>query len=262
MGFPEIERAVYARNPLEAVKCEIRFPPILAIDVGSPVAFQELVRQDFPFYEETTSIKLPTELPAGMAQIVQKNLSASGKKSHVFMSADRKLKLSLSKDGVSLESAQYDRWELFCSQLSKALEAATDVYKPAFFTHTCVRFKNSIRREPLELVGSAWSELINPWVLGLLGQPETAAGVEAAQTKSLVRLPDSIGMLECVLALGIHQPTKQPAFIIESHIFNDEQKAASNVISRLNLLHSQAGRFFRWCITDKLHQAMQPQPVG
>lgn len=261
MAFPEIERVVYGRNTLEAVKCDIRFPPILTIEATSPVEFQERVRHAFPFYETKTSMRLPVEIPKGIAQIVEHSLSASGKKSHVFLSADRKLKLTLNKDGVSLECGQYDRWEYLQNHLSDALNSVVGVYNPAFFTHTCVRYKNSIRREQLGLNGSSWAELLNPWVCGLLAKPEAADCVNALQTKSLMRLAEEIGLLECVFALGVHQPTKQPAFIIESHSYNESQKAATHVLSCIDSLHNQAGRFFRWCITDKLHQALQPKSI-
>jgi hypothetical protein len=44
--FPESERIIYAKNPLESVICQLRFPAILKISSEPPVEFQETLRKD------------------------------------------------------------------------------------------------------------------------------------------------------------------------------------------------------------------------
>ena len=48
MAFPEVERVIYERNPLDEVICQLRFPAILKID-EPPIAFQEQIRTRYPF---------------------------------------------------------------------------------------------------------------------------------------------------------------------------------------------------------------------
>ena len=261
MAFPETPRVVYERNTLEEVKCQVRFPPILAIDASTPAEFQEAVRAEFPYFALKTAVKIPPGMPGGIAQFMERDLSLVGGKSYVFKSEDRTWTLALSKDGISLTCRRYERWEPFRERLLSVLNSLATVYRPSFFTHTCVRYKNSIRRGTLALGETPWSGLLQPWVSGLLNQPGAAAGVEAMQSRSLILLPDGAGRLEAIFSLGIHQPSKEQAFIVEAHVYDDSRKELTDVLQRLDALHHQAGFFFRWCITDELHRAMRPHPV-
>ena len=67
MPFPEVERVIYARNPLDQVVCQLRFPPILKIDAEIPAGFQDRVREDYPNFSETSGWQL--EVPAMAAGI-------------------------------------------------------------------------------------------------------------------------------------------------------------------------------------------------
>ncbi len=119
MPFPEIPRVTYEKSALEEMKCQIRFPPIISID-SPPAAFQEAVRQEFPYYETQTSVRMPVGLPAGLSQAFQTEAAAGGK-SHRFISEDRKLTVSLSRNDLTITSRRYRRWEDFCSLLQGGL---------------------------------------------------------------------------------------------------------------------------------------------
>lgn len=256
MAFPEITRVVYEKNVLEEVRCQIRFPPILRID-ASPATFQEAVRAAFPYFEMKTSVKLPAGVPAGVTQAFERDLSLGGK-SYCCISEDRKLTVAISRNDISLTSRGYERWEPFRAQLLSVLTSLENAYRPAFFMHTCVRYKNAIRRSELGLDGRCWSTLLQPSISGMLDKP-VVANVEAQQSKFVVKLDGDIGRIEAGCSLGIHQPSKEQVFLLESHVFDDSKKDQINVVlNRLDALHIQAGRFFRWCIKDDLDRAMQP----
>ena len=261
MAFPQTERVIYEKNILEEVGCQIRFPPILGIEASAPAAFQETVRSAFPYFELKTSVTLPTGVPSPIAEVVKRDLSLVGSKSFVFSSEDRLLTLALSKDGLSLGSRRYERWEPFREHLRQAIESVAKIYRPSFYTHTCVRYKNSVRREPLGLADAPWSAILQPWVSGPLETPEAADAVEALQNRCVIQLPNSRGKVDAGFSLGMHQPSKERAFIIETHVFNDSRKELSDVLPCLDDLHAQAGLFFRWCIKDQLHWAMRPAAV-
>src|SRR5687768_13431639 len=117
MAIPESERVVYERNTLEEVRCEVRFPPILSIEASAPAAFQEAVRSEFPYFELKASVKLPAGMPAGLSQVVERDLALVGGKSFLFISEDRQWTLTLSKGGLSLLCRRYERWEPFRERL-------------------------------------------------------------------------------------------------------------------------------------------------
>jgi uncharacterized protein (TIGR04255 family) len=260
--FPESERVVYDRNTLEEVKCQVRFPAILAIDATAPAAFQEAVRAELPLYEMKSSVKLPAGVPQGIAQIVERDLSLVGTKSYAFSSEDRTITLALTKEGLSLTCRRYERWEPFRQYMERALAPLVTHYKPSFFTHVCVRYKNSIRRQPLGLQeGIPWSRLVRPWIGGPLNSPDTEGEVQGLLTKCVIGLPANVGSVEATFALGTQQPSGESAFIIEAHVYETSRKSADDVLPRLDSLHRHAGNFFRWCITDELHRAMRPSPT-
>ncbi|MCY2990094.1 MAG: TIGR04255 family protein [Planctomycetota bacterium] len=259
--FPETPRVVYEKNTLEEAKCQIRFPPILAIEASVPVDFQEAVRGEFPYFDLKTSVRLPDGVPPHVAKVVQRDLSLVGGKSYVFSSEDRNWIIELRKDGLSWTCRSYGRWEAFREHLKRALASLADIYRPSFFTHTCIRYKNAIRRVPLGLETTTWCDLLQPWTSGPLGMPETADGVEAIQNRCVIRLPNDADRVDANFAIGVHQPSGEQAFIIEAHVYNDARKELNDVLPRLDVLHQQAAFFFRWCITDELHRAMRPSPV-
>ena len=227
----------------------------------SPESYQEAVRNEFPYLETRSSIQLPPGLPPGISQVVERDLSAAGSRSHVFISEDRTWELTLTKEGLSLSCRKYARWEQFSQKIGSVLEPLVSIYRPSFFLHTCVRYKNSIRPKHLGLDGVPWSRLLKPWLSGLLDRPEIADEVEGMQSRSVIRLPQGIGRVEANYTLGVHQPSNEKAFIIEAHVYNDERKGLNDVNPRLDALHRQAGLFFRWCITDELHHSMGPALV-
>ena len=268
MAFPETERVVYERNTLEEVKCQIRFPPILTIENSTPgnfqekvAAFQESIRNEFPFYELRSSIKLPVGIPSAVSKVVERDLSLVGTNSHAFSSEDRNLVLELTKDGLSLTCRQYERWERFRDKLDRALTSLAQIFQPSFYLHTCVRYKNSVRRKPLDIEQTPWKRLLQPWVSGALNNSETEDEVEALEARCRIRLPDGVGRVDAMYALGIHQPSKEAAFIIQAHVYHETKKELKDVLSQLDVLHWQARLFFRWCITEELHRAMRPGPV-
>ena len=57
MPFPEKQRVIYKKNPLNKVICQFRFPPILRIDSEIPSSFQDSIRSDFPLYQEKIEVQ-------------------------------------------------------------------------------------------------------------------------------------------------------------------------------------------------------------
>jgi uncharacterized protein (TIGR04255 family) len=261
VAFLECERVVYERNTLEEVTCQVRFPTILAIEEAVPAAFQEAVRAEMPLCEMKSAVQFPAGVPAVIARVVERDLSLVTK-SYAFSSEDRTVIVTLSKEGLSLTCRKYERWEPFRQYMERALGALVTHYKPSFFTHVCVRYKNSIRRKPLDLPdGIPWSRLVQPWIGGPLSNGDTEGEVQGLQTKCVIGLPGNTGSVEATFALGTHQPSKEPAFIIEAHVYEASRKSTNDVLPRLDSLHRQAGSFFRWCITNELHRAMRPRPA-
>lgn len=261
MAFPDVPRVLYEINPLIEVSCKLRFPPVLRIDEETPVAFQEQVRGEYPYYELKSTVTLPANLPPSLAKAVHRDYSLVGSKSYGFSSADRVWNLTLGREALSLSCRRYQRWEEFSQRLKGPFEALLQVYKPAFFGHVCLRYRNVVRRVPLKLENTPWSELLQPQITGPLGETSSSGEVESIQTRCVIRLPEGGGRVDATYGLAVEEPTKELVFLIDSHLYTEQHTGPSDVFQTLVALNRQARLFFRWCITDKLYRAMRPSDV-
>jgi uncharacterized protein (TIGR04255 family) len=270
MAFPDAPRVLYEINPLDEVVCQLKFSPVLRIDTEPPAVFQEAIRERFPLYRAESSVKLSVKFSptwtASAAPDLGPGLFGAGQK-HVFETADKTWLVSLTREVLALTCRRYDRWENFRSRLVPPLEALAAVYRPSFFGHVCLRYRNVIRKWRLEVPPDIpWSELIEPWICGPYGRAEVVADVESVQTRTVIRLPDAAGRLDASYGLAVEQVAEQPGkrsvFLIDAHLYKDGQTETADVIPSLNALNRQAGLFFRWCITDRLHGALRPGNAG
>lgn len=268
MAFPDAERVLYQQNPLDEVICQLRFPPVLRIETEPPALFQEQVRADYPFYTEKPGVKIPPGFPAEVADLFHSQVAGGGRKSHLFESADRQWALTLHRDSLTLTCRDYMRWEDFRAHLVGAYEALLASYGVPFFTRIGLHYRDVIRRSLLDLDDVPWGELLQPWISGVLGSSAVAEAVGDTQSVCLIRLPDDIGQVRVNFGLASAQwesddgrPVQEPIFIIDADHFIDEQTEIFDVNPRLAALNRQSGLLFRWCITERLHEALRPGPV-
>jgi uncharacterized protein (TIGR04255 family) len=251
---------IYQINPLEVVICQLRFPPILKIDTEPPAAFQEQIRADYPFYESKSPFRLPAGLPPNLAEMVVADLPLGGIKSHDFDSKDRTWGLNLTREFLALTCRAYERWENFRERLNGACVALNECYKPAFYTRIGLRYRDVIRRSRLQLEKTPWLELLQPWISGVIGRPETADQVKNTASVFLIDFPEEAGRVQVSSGLAVDGQTNEIAFVIDADFYTEQQTESSHVFQRLDIFNRYAGRFFRWCITDQLHEAMRPHP--
>lgn len=272
MPFPAVERVIYQRNPLVEVICQVRFPAILRIDVEPPAAFQEVIRRDFPTFTETSGFEAPITLPPEMVNRMPGQLAEQlgalrmainpGQKSYRFASEDDNWTILLSRDALSLSTKKYVRWEEFRGHLEPAITALVDQYAPSSFSRVGLRYQDLICRTELGLQDVTWSDLLAPHIAGELGT-EIGSEVKHAARQLIVSLPELSGQV--LLQHGIAQRVGgdgENCFVIDCDFYSEERTEVSDVRGLLEGLHGQAGRLFRWCIQQRLHEALDPRPVA
>jgi uncharacterized protein (TIGR04255 family) len=261
MAFPDAQRVIYERNPLDEVICQLRFPAILKID-EPPVAFQEQVRTRYPFYVRKPTLKLPPTIPAELSAMLTRELPGGmGPAAHEFTSRDQKWTLSLTREFLALTCRAYLRWEEFKDHLAEPLDALRQCYAPGFFVRIGLRYRDVIRRSALGLEGVGWDALLKPWIAGAFARPEAAADVEASASQTCIRLPDGRSRVLAQHGTGLDEGGSEVVYMIDADFFDDKQTEPNDALSRLDFLNGQARLFFRWCIDDRLHEAMRPAPV-
>jgi len=264
MPFPESERVIYAKNPLEQVICQLRFPAILRIETEIPVEFQEKIRHSYPIFREKTEVPviLPPELAEQIPQEVVRSLRPHNK-AYDFQSADENWVVSLTNNFLALTSNNYMRWEEFQEHLLIAFDALKEVYSPAFFSRIGLRYQNVIRKSDLGLEDFTWPTLLNPYIVGELASPEISNLISEIAHIILMKLDEGHSQVRIRHGFARDNNTgKIVGYIIDNDFFTEQKTEINNAINILTNFNRQNRQLFRWFIKDRLHDAMGPKPVG
>lgn len=263
MRFPERERVIYAKNPLEVVICQLRVPPILRIEAETPFQFQERIRDEYPLVKERNLANAGIPFPPEILKVFGEEMPwalKSGKQAYEFYSDNEEWAVTLTKEYVALTSKRYTRWEDFKARLLKIAAAFEEVYKPAHYTRVGLRYQDIINRSKLDLKGVDWSELLQPYIAGELSS-EIAQYVNTVKKELLIQLDNGHGSVRIVHGLVQQPDMDELCYLIDSDFSTTEKMEVSSAGERLNYFNAEAARLFKWCITSKLHQSMEPGAV-
>lgn len=260
--FSKEPRCRYGAHQLAEVICQLRFPEILAVSANDPVEFQEAIRREFPVFQRRQ------EMPSPKLTGIPGNLTVQNRKTVTnfqFASADGIWRVNLTNQFISLTCTKYTSWEDFAAHLDKPLAAFIKVYQPAYFERVGLRYLNFISRSALDLEGIPFSELITPCYLGPLAEEDVQ---ESSSSRNSV---------DCELAIRggcrvkIHagpglvkvggKEDKEVKFIFDQDLYMPGQLQLNLAVGALQTLHSQADSIFRGAITEKLHEAMDPEEI-
>jgi uncharacterized protein (TIGR04255 family) len=261
MPLPDFPHTVYQKNLLEQVICQLRFPPILKIDVQAPFEFQDIIRQAYPLFSTANESQL--DLPFGSAALLPPGamaMPAADKMNYHFFSEDEAWTVNLGSNFIALSSNTYPYWQPFRQHLELPLHTLLDIYHPAFFMRAGLRYVNVIRRSALGLGSQPWSELIQPQIAGILASKDIA--VEAVQknlTTNEIRLGAGQTLARLVHGLASDRTTGEQIYLMDLDLFSETRIEITDVLNRLDEFNQQAWKLFNWCISDRLRQAMNFQ---
>jgi len=260
--FSSEARCVYRENQLGEVICQLRFPEILTIATTVPDAFQEAIRAEFPQFLRRQ------ESPAPKISGIPGNLALQNQPpaiNYQFSSADNIWRINLTSKFISLSCSKYTCWEDFAAMLDRPLAAFIQIYKPAYFERVGLRYLNFISRFHLGLDGVPFSRLITPCYLGPMAEEDVS---EASCSRCGVDAELSIrGGCRVKLHAGpglVKKNGKQDQevkFIFDQDLYMPGQVPVNLSAGALQTLHSQAYSIFRGAITEKLHEAMEPEAI-
>lgn len=259
MLFPKSTRMVFRRNPLEEVVCQLKFPPILRIASESPVAFQEAIRERYPRYD-----RQQPAMPPEFSQALERfGLGNGGQDvTHGFLSADESSGVSLTCEFVAVWTRRYRRWEDFRSQVVRAQKAMEEVYSPSLYDRIGLRYRDVIDRNKLELTDVPWDELISAPLVGLLGERKLAGHMNDCQSQHTLALeepPKSLVRIRHGLLDG--SDSSKETYVIDADFHTTDSLGDRHVIDTLDKFNHLAGNFFRWAISDRLRDSLEPTEV-
>lgn len=247
-------RCRYGAHQLAEVICQFRFPEILTVSAKDPVEFQEAIRDAFPQFLRKN--ELPVLRP-GNTQKVAPVIN------YQFSTADGKWRVNLTSRFISLTCTSYTGWEEFAAHLDKPLAAFIQIYKPAYFERVGLRYLNFISRFALGLEGISFRELIAPCYLGPLVEEEIS---ESSVSRCTIDAELALrGGCRAKIHAGpgiVKRAGKEDSeikFIFDQDLFMPGQLPLNLAVGALQTLHAQADSLFRGAITQRLHEAMEPE---
>ncbi len=264
MPFPDSPRVIYNKNPLTEVICQLTFPAILRIDKESPSEYQEKLREDYPFFVEQQGANLKLNFPKEFAEVIGNALPIrSGRAIYQFLSSDKKWKITLTRESFAISTVSYKSWEEFKQHFEKPLSVFIEEYKPAFFSRIGLRYVDIINKSKLNLRDVSWSELLKPSIAGELSDSNIAERITHCVNQLTISLDDEGGVI--LLNHGLFDDNSNEsekfAYLIDSDFSTEQKTEVQNAIERLDYFNKYSGRLFRWCITEKLHDALEPQSL-
>lgn len=264
MAFPDSPRVLYKRNPLAEVVATLKFPPILKIDSDPPAGFQDIIRVQYPQYTDVAARPiLPPNIPPQISTIIQGfgGVRSAGAK-HQFSSQDETWRVTLTRELIELKTVSYGRWEEFRDRITALIDALERTYAPNGYTRVDLRYVDVVRRSLLQLRGARWADLLNAQIAGELGAPELADDINSMSRQIHCKFGDGDSYL--TLKTGLIEtaaPDKEQCFLIDSDFHTHQRTERVNVLTTLSGFNRSSGRFFRWCIQQRLHDALGPEPI-
>lgn len=260
MYLPESERVIYERNPLVQVACQLRFPPILKISHQLPVEFQDEIRFQYPLFEN-----VQPQIPSEFSQLIQQfNSPLLNDLSYNFKSEDQKWQLFLTKDFITLNTSVYETYGQFKKRFQEAVEVFERIYKPSFYTRIGLQYQDLIIRSKLGLEDKDWSDLITKNINSEFYNSDIAPSIQSIiKHLSLKTEGGQVNFKHGLVTVNEPENNNNEVVYLLDTDFYSEQKIerGENVWNRLDQFNKSAKRLFRWCITDTLHNAMEPRTV-
>lgn len=263
MPFPEVDRLIFNKNPLDQVICQVRFPAILSIDKDTPYLFQDKIRKDFPGFRELKEkrFSLPQELASIVPDEFAEELDQTSISNFQFSSEDGNWTVNLTRSFLAFTAKKYRRWEDFKEKLFVPINFLKEVYQIPYFARIGLRYVNVVRRSELGLIDVDWNELIRPYLLGVLSSPEVGKQTTEFECRYEIKLAEGDGSLRLITRSAMAIDTGELYFVIDGDFFYNNKIIPDSLENKLDYLNSRSTRLIQWAITDKLRDAMEPQPL-
>lgn len=264
MPFPEKERIIFKKNPLDQAICQLRFPAILKIDTEIPVDFQEQVRDSFPVFSESNGLNTeisPEAKGTVPPEVLQHLIRTTVTKNYEFISDDGLWKINLARTFLSLSTSKYQRWEKFKDKLNIPLKALIKIYSPSYFTRIGLRYIDIFRRSVLNLDRVGWRELFNPFILGLLASEQVEDCVVNFENKYELNLSDRESIVRITTQFVKAADNGEICFLIDNDFFNTFKTPIELALKKLDILNSHSSSLIQWCINERLFKAMEPERI-
>ena len=253
-----LKRVRYEKSPLIEVIFQLRFPTILSINSNQPVAFQERIRERYPFFEQ--QVEEQGDILYN-PQIKATTLRKTGEnKNYAFITEDNQTKINLTPSFIAISTMAYTQWEEFRKHIEYVIPVFEEEYKPSFYTRVGLRYTDVITRSVLGLGDKPWTELMKPHVLGMITS-DHEVGVKSylSETEYETKVEGALSKAHFEFVHVNEQP--ELSLLIDCDYFALGITKTDTMNAVAEKLHDASSQFIQTAITQELHEAMQPVEI-
>jgi len=141
------------------------------------------------------------------------------------------------------------------------LDNFVKLYSPSFYSRLGLRYRDVIRRSILNLIDVNWSDLLQPSIIGLLGNKDLEGQIEDFVSNTVLDLGELYSKVRIQTGFITIGNLEEKGYFIDSDFHTNEKTAINDSIYTLEYYNECSSRLIRWCITEKLHNAMEPKEL-
>jgi uncharacterized protein (TIGR04255 family) len=237
MPFPEPDqKVVYDKNPLAEVNARFVFSSLIALENDRGAAFQERIREAYPFTVPIEHVEDGRE----------------------FLSANAQWKAGVSARRLDLSTTVYRRWHQFIERLEALSDAFVDAYGEPMVLSTQLSYRDVINRAELGCEEVPWTDLLHDSLHGELADPMLESRIQGAYRRLKIELASAPGELQLTHGIEYTDDGDQ-VYVLESLFSHLHQGSLSDGYRYLESFHDLGSRVFRWAIKDELHDRLEPR---
>jgi uncharacterized protein (TIGR04255 family) len=239
-------RRVYENNPLKLVICQVRFPVVTRFEQPSFITpFEEAVREHFPRVRQEQQVLITVAAGAPTVPAVAPSWR--------FQTTEGSTSALLARDALTVETTSYSRFEDFLPLVRVLLEALRTV-DVKFRERLGLRYVNEIRH-PDAQTASAWSNFINPAMLGTVGGELLGDDVIHALENIRLREEDAVVVINHGFVGKDAVPSDGEALYQLDIDFGDERPVefdSEATLEQVTSFHGRISNLFEMSISDSM----------
>ncbi len=259
MKLPNCEWVQFSNAPLRLVIGQVRFTIMPRFGQDSFIAgFQEAIRSVYPKVAREASVTYQLS-PAG----IHPN---AGEKLWRFSSRDQRWSVVVSESAITLESRGYDSMNDYLSRFQFLLETAKEQLEVTDRLRLGLRYINEVRYPGAENLAD-WRKLLRSEFVSfdasalLDGQVDhTIHEIQINRLDGVLAVRHGLLSGAVVAPLPPEQPATGRFYMIDLDYYDTAECELDTpaTISQMQEYNDVMYRFFRWTLTEKLYDYLEP----
>jgi uncharacterized protein (TIGR04255 family) len=263
MSLPQYEQILFQKSPLRLVIGQLRFTIMPRFEQRGFIAdFQEAIRAEYP--------------KASRENVVAYQLSSPGINSAAsdtawrFSSKDLLWAVVINETALTLETRNYRSIQDFTERFQHLLEVGQETLDIADCLRLGLRYMVELRHPAATETLKDWQELLNPRLLGFDATDVLAGQINQTFQEIQMRRPDGTFAIRHGLLKGRAVPPlpKEEAmdgafYLLDLDYYDTDEYDLDipDILKKLRNYNEVMSGFFRWTLSEKLHQYLEPGDV-